>query len=148
MNVTSIGFQTKRLAPVCCDKGSQGKAALGLKRQSPNEPLCSSVLHKPITSQHITSFISYVWMAPFSREHGISHAAHSKLTVCNDAKRQEKLYWLEIYYCETRQREKKRECEGEGKMSPLLRWYYLGMWQLLQSRMKDAGGTELHFAWS
>lgn len=104
------------------------------------------MLHKPITSQHITSFISYMWIASLSQEHGISDTAHGilyahvhlySLTVrvynvsishshrvdpeisgkhCGEKKR--KLYWQEIYYSEKRQREKNRERERR-KMSPL-----------------------------
>lgn len=55
------------------------QAAVELGLHSPNELLCSSMLHKAITSQHITSFISNMWIALLSQEHGISDTAHGIL---------------------------------------------------------------------
>lgn len=103
------------------------------------------MLHKAITSQHITSFISYMWIASLSQEHGISDTAHGILyahmhlysltvRVYNvsfshgcwvdpeiSGKHQgikKKLYWQEIYYSEKIQTERNRK-RGGRKMSPL-----------------------------
>lgn len=54
------------------ENGSVGGA--GLTPLS-NELLCSSMLRKPITSRHITSSISYMWMASFSHEQPASDMA-------------------------------------------------------------------------
>lgn len=37
------------------------------------------MLHKPITSPRITSFISYMWIASLSQEHGTADTAHGIL---------------------------------------------------------------------
>ena len=58
--------------PFCHTPGMTKEVQAALKGvQSPrslNELLCSTMLHKPITSQHITSFISYMWIALCSQE--------------------------------------------------------------------------------
>lgn len=53
---TGLQWQRKQ------EEGWSGTA--GVKSPVSNELLCSSMLHKPITSQHIMSFISYMWTAP------------------------------------------------------------------------------------
>lgn len=131
------------------------------------------MLHKPITSPRITSFISYMWIASLSQEHGTADTAHgilymhirtcalsqrgsvmflfhiaAELTLRHQAdvwewrgrkkENTESVLAGDLLFREKTKREKQREKERKCLLSP---WYYLSMWQLLQCRMKDAGGS-------